>query len=281
MEQVIKISSGDVHYWTHGNSNNPALVMIHGFTGDHFGFQKLIPLLEEDYFIITPDLPGSGVSALQPESQWTIDPLAKLANEFVAALKLKVPPIILGHSMGGLVVSSMVHQAPELYAKKVILLSPVPTKIRWFDSRKIGALLGEFQYFIGHKLPVIGPAIIKSKWLTTLIANILITTKHKPTVEFTHQQMQNNLNYISSIKYYYLLTKDINRRGSADYAGTLAQKDTLVINGDIDRVVPLNELEKLIKTSGARLTLIEGVGHDIHYEKPTEAAQAIKTFLAN
>ena len=281
MEKALKISSGDVHYWTHGDPSKPTLVMIHGFTGDHYGFQKLIPLLEADYFIITPDLPGSGISTLQPQSQWAIDPLAKLTNEFVANLQLKQPPIILGHSMGGLVVSSMVHQAPDLFANKVILLSPVPTKIRWLDSRKIGALMGEFQYFIGHKLPVIGPAIIKSKWLTTLIANILITTQHKPTVEFTHQQMQNNLNFISSVKYYYMLTKDINRRGSLDYATTLAQKDTLVINGDIDRVVPLSELEKLVKASGAQLTLIEGVGHDIHYEKPAEAARAIKTFLTN
>ena len=281
MEKALKISSGDVHYWTHGDPSKPTLVMIHGFTGDHYGFQKLIPLLEADYFIITPDLPGSGISTLQPQSQWAIDPLAKLANEFVANLQLEKPPIILGHSMGGLVVSSMVHQAPDLFANKVILLSPVPTKIRWLDSRKIGALMGEFQYFIGHKLPVVGPVIIKSKWLTTLIANILITTKHKSTVEFTHQQMQNNLNFISSIKYYYMLTKDINRRGSLDYATTLAQKDTLVINGDIDRVVPLSELEKLIKASGAQLTLIEGVGHDIHYEKPAEAARAIKTFLTN
>lgn len=281
MEQSVKISSGKVAYWTHGDASKPALLMVHGFTGDHYGFDKMVALLKDDYFIITPDLPGSGISDLQQKRDWTIDGLARLTNEFVATLKLPKPPVLLGHSMGGLVASSMISQSPNIFAQKSILLSPVPTKIRFLDSRWIGAQLTDLQYFAGHYLPVAGPAIIKSRWLTKFIASLLITTKDQSLIKFTQDQMLNNLNYISSIQYYFLLSRDINRRGALNYAEGLAKKDLLVINGDKDRVVPLSELEKLIKASGAHLTLIEGVGHDIHYEKPSEAVTAIKTFLNN
>lgn len=254
--------------------------MIHGFTGDHHGFQKLIPLLKNNYFIITPDLPGSGMSALQPETQWNINALAKLANEFVAALQLPKKPIIFGHSMGGLVVASMISQYPSLFAQKAVLLSPVPAKIKFLDSRWLGAILSDTQYFIGHTAPYIGPRLIKSKWLTKRIANLLITTDDKAIIQFTKQQMLNNLNYISSIKYYACLSKDINRRGAIDYADALSKKDLLIISGDSDRVVPLPKLKQLVVASKAHLVLIEGVGHDIHYEQAPQAAQAMTNFLA-
>lgn len=278
MEQVVTISSGAVHYWTYGQPTKPCIVMIHGFTGDHYGFQKIIPFLEQDYRIIVPDLPGSGISSLQGRENWTIDGLASLANEFVKSLALPTLPIIFGHSMGGLVVASMVHQAPALYSK-VILLSPVPSKVGLFDSRFIGAKLGELQYWVGHRIPVLGPKLVKSSWLTHQIAGMLITTKNHQLVDFTHEQMLNNLRYISSLEYYYQLERDINKRGALDYAAALSAKPLLVINGDTDRVVPLKKLEPFITASHAEFMLIEGVGHDAHYERPGEVAAAVKEFL--
>ncbi len=277
--KTISTSGGDVKYWVYNPGKAKTIVMIHGFTGDHFGFQKIIPLLP-NYTLIVPDLPGSGISDLPPKKYWSIDALAALANEFVKNLQLPEPPIIFGHSMGGLVVASMVHQAPELYDKKVILLSPVPAKISLTDSRWLGARLGELQYLAGYRLPKLGPKIAASKTLTKWIANQLITTKDKAVIRFTYEQMWQNLSYISSLEYYYRLEQDINRRGAIDYADTLREKDLLIINGDIDRVVPLNKLQPLVQATGANFTLIEGVGHDAHYEKPAEVARIVNAFLA-
>lgn len=251
--------------------------MIHGFTGDHNGFQKLLPLLA-DYTLVIPDLPGCGQSSLPAEKDWSIDRLAALANEFVKTLQLPEPPVIFGHSMGGLVVASMVHQAPELYSHDVILLSPVPRKVTPFnDTRFIGAKLGELQYLVGYGVPVIGPKIVKSKALTKQIADLLTTDLAYR--DFTREQMWENLKWISSLKYYYFLERDINKHGAIDYAGELAKKRLLVINGDIDRVVPLDYLEPFIRATNAEFVLINGVGHDAHYEKAPEVTDAVKAFL--
>lgn len=277
MENVKQNAGSTIHYWTYNPGKKQIIIMIHGFTGDHHGFQKIIPLLTE-YTLIVPDLPGSGKSSITPKD-WSIDGIARLTNEFVESLELKEPPILFGHSMGGLVVASMVHQAPELYNNKVILLSPVPTKIGFPDSRWLGARLGELQYLIGYAVPVLGPKLIKSKWLTKIIANQLITTKDSSVIQFTYEQMWENLNRICSIKLYYHLERDINRRGTLDYAGELAKKDLLIVNGNKDKVVPLHRIQPVAEHTRAKFLVIEDVGHDAHYEKASEVASSVIEFI--
>jgi pimeloyl-ACP methyl ester carboxylesterase len=52
----------NVFYQTFGDSSNPQLLIIHGFPNSSFDFHRLIPLLEDDYYIAALDFPGSGFS---------------------------------------------------------------------------------------------------------------------------------------------------------------------------------------------------------------------------
>ena len=279
MEHTAQLRDSTIHYWVYNPGKDKTLVMIHGFTGDHYGFQKIIPYLA-DYTIITPDLPGSGDSTIT-KKDWSIDAIARLTNEFVQSLRLEAPPYILGHSMGGLVVATMIHQAPHLYDSKVILLSPVPRKVTWGDSRWLSVRLGELQYKIGYTVPVFGPLLVKSKWITLLAAQILITTNDKEIIRFTREQMLNNLNRVSSVEFYYRITRDVSSRGVIDYVDTLRNKTVLFINGDKDMVAPLEQVRQVATQAGASFATITGVGHDIHYERANEAATIIKEFLTS
>ena len=50
---------------------------------------------------------------------------------------------------------------------------------------------------------------------------------------------------------------------------------------DDDDITPLEAQRRLVTLfPDAELSVIEGVGHLIHYEKPVEAAAAIETFLS-
>src|SRR6476620_1339197 len=151
----------DVSYWTYNDSKKPTCVFIHGFTGSHEGFQYIIPELSK-YKIIVPDLPGFGESKLGLEN-FTIDELANRVNQFVQDLKLSEPPFVIGHSMGGLVVASMLAQAPELFNERAVLVSPVATKVNYLDSRKIGEFLGRLQFYLGKTVPGAGPQLVKSR----------------------------------------------------------------------------------------------------------------------
>ncbi len=278
--EAIEQKSG-IHYWTYHNDAPVTMVMIHGFTGSHEGFQYIEPMLP-NIQLIAPDLPGFGVSPLPPQNEWSIDRLAAALNGFVENLHLKKPPIILGHSMGGLVVASMVEQNPALYAQKMVLIAPVPAAIGRHDSRYIGARLGEFQYHLGHALPKLGGALIKSKPLSLIVTQALLTTDDKKLRKAIRQHHIDNLSYLKTPEYMHydeVLEKDINRRGAIDYAAGLQKKECLLIAGTHDTVTPLAMQQALANTIHARLVTIGGVNHLAHYERPREISRAINAFL--
>lgn len=282
MQHSLTLSGGlTVHYWTYHDDAPITMVLIHGFTGSHEGFQYIVPLLPGVRFIV-PDLPGFGQSDLMPREQWTIDALAALANEFVTQLHLAASPHILGHSMGGLVVSSMVSQAPDLYAHDMILISPVPTPIRANDARRGGAVLGALQYKLGTHGGKIGEKFVKSHTISRGLTWTLLHTTDKELRREIYGHHFKNLDYISSIEFYSKLYTDINRHGATDYTPALRTKRILLLAGDKDTVAPLKQIQKLVDAIHPdTFTIIKDVGHLIHYERAGEAATAIAAFLDN
>lgn len=272
-------SLNDVSYWKYHDSKKPVCVFIHGFTGSHEGFQYIIPELER-FHIIVPDLPGFGESKLGLD-EFTIDELGKRVNDFVRDLKLKKPPYIMGHSMGGLVVASMLAQSPELYDKQVVLVSPVATKVNYLDARKIGEFLGRLQFFLGKTVPGAGPRLVKSRLISRVSTAIILTANQPKMKKQIREHHFKNLDYISSIDFYYQLHVNINKKGSVDYAPELNKKfDVMIITGDKDNVTPLATQRKLdAALKHSKLHVIHGVGHLLHYERPTEVAAAIDGFL--
>ncbi len=268
-----------IHYWTYHQAKKPTIVMIHGFTGSHEGFQYIEPLLKE-YRLIIPDLPGFGASTIARDD-WSIDAIAALLNDFVASLELDEPPFIFGHSMGGLVVSSMLYQAPAgMYNSRAVLLSPVPTHIRKNDARRPGAILGALQYKIGAHGGKVGDKLVKSHTISRALTSFIMTTTDKQLRAEIYQHHFKNLEYISSIEFYSKLYTDINRRGAIDYKDALRRYKILLVTGSNDTVTPLKEQRRLIDAiTPEKVVILKGVGHLTHYERAPEVARAVQTFL--
>ncbi len=275
---LIKLSSGDkIAYWTHHSSKKPTLILVHGFTGSHEGFQYLIPLLK-DFHLIIPDLPGFGISPL-PHDKLTLAELGKLFTDFIAALDLDNKPYLLGHSMGSLVVSEAVRQQPDLFAQKIILISPVPSPIGMADLRRAGAMVSQFYYAASHRLPVIGSKLSTSKKITRMSTNMIMTARDKKLRRAIHEHHFGNLNFISNIGWYSRLYRQINRTGISRYKVALEPFDVLLVNGERDSVTPLSHQRRAAHTVRATLKTIPGVGHLAHYEKPRALVRAIVGFL--
>ena len=280
MQKADKRCLNDVAYWTYGKPNDQPLLMIHGFTGSHEGFDYIINQLK-GYFVIVPDLPGFGTSPLTL-NKYSIDELARVVNQFVVALRLETPPYLVSHSMGGLVAASMLTGAPELFQTKTVFVSPVATKVNYLDSRKIGELLGRLQFFVGKTLPMAGPKLVKSRLLSRLATEIIMTADQSEMKHKIRNHHYKNLDYISSIDYYLRLHIDINKKGAIDYAPAINKRFTaLIVTGNKDNVTPLPTEKKLATAlNNSKLEIIDGVGHLLHYERPKEVAAAIDAFLA-
>lgn len=280
MERTAVIDGKLIRYWSYHSDKQMTIVMIHGITGSHKGFQYLEPLLS-DYHLIVPDLPGFGQSDLPAKHKWTIKGIAQLSCQFVESLGLSTSPVILGHSMGGLVVSAMISQNPSLFGD-IILISPVPTRVAIRDSRRPGTKLGAWLYKIGYTLGKPGERLVKSRTISAITTKVMTKTNDKERRKAIRKHHWDNLDYISDIKFYATLHRDTNLRGAIDYVRVLRNKRTLLIVGEDDAVTPLAEENKLASAiKPESYVIISKVGHLIHYEKAAEAAEAIKAFLSH
>lgn len=273
MEKTLALNNTVVHYWEHNPDKKPTLVLVHGITGSHEGFQYMVPLLS-DYHLIVPDLPGFGISPL-PHDKLTLAEEGMLLVEFIEKLGLRQKPYVIGHSMGSLVVAEAVKHKPEVVQKKLILLSPVPLPIGVIDTRRGGAMATQFYYDISKYVP----SLAKSKFITRLSTSFMITTTDRQLEQAIYRHHYGNLNYISSIIWYGRLYKEVNRLGMSEYRDALSLFDVLIVSGDRDIVTPIKHQKKAAGQLGVRLEILPGVGHLAHYEQPKELVAAIERFL--
>lgn len=270
-------SGNEIAYWTHHDASKPTLILVHGFTGSHEGFQYLVPKLS-DFHLIIPDLPGFGISPL-PHESLTLLHLGKLFAEFVASFNHVKKPYVLGHSMGSLVVAEAIRQQPNQFNKKLVLISPVPSSVSIFDTRWVGAAAGQLYYSASHRLPIIGKRLAASKKITRFSTKMIMTAQEKQLKEAIHNHHIDNLNYISNIGWYKKLHRQINRSGISRYRQAFREFEMLIINGNKDSVTPLGKQKSVAKTLRAKLKIITGVGHLSHYETPDALAKEIRDFL--
>jgi len=275
-QSSISIDGHQIQYWTYGDKKKQPLIFVHGFTGSNEGFQYIVPRLQNDFYLIVPDLPGFGDSELG-DDKWGIDEIARRMNIFTEELGLKTKPHVIAHSMGGLVAASMLAQNPELYQKKAVFISPAVEKVQ--GIRKVGAAIPTIQYGFGKRVPILGPKLVKNKTYSKIATKAIMTTKDKQLKKTINQHHIRNLDYISSIAFYHQMHKEIIQTGAIDYAHKLKAFDVLIITGTNDNVTPLAGQKRLQKELDAKLHTIDGVGHLLHYEKPTEVAVALRAFL--
>jgi pimeloyl-ACP methyl ester carboxylesterase len=91
-----------IHYLTAGNRSNTAVVLLHGFTQtSHMWTKDVLPALAERYFVIAPDLRGSGDSA-KPADGYDKRTLASDVYEVVRSLGI-TKILLVGHDFGAAV----------------------------------------------------------------------------------------------------------------------------------------------------------------------------------
>ena len=109
MEKRIDYKGQEFVYQTHGKGN--PLVLIHGFAEDATIFSNQVSFLEKKYFLIVPDLPGSGQSSFN-ESINSIEGYAEAVLAVMDAEKISTATVI-GHSMGGYITLAIAEQFAE------------------------------------------------------------------------------------------------------------------------------------------------------------------------
>jgi pimeloyl-ACP methyl ester carboxylesterase len=122
-DHAVAVEGCPIHYLRWGDRSKPGLLLVHGGAAHAHWWSFLAPQLTHQYHVAALDMSGHGDSGRReeyPREVWAREAMAVCADAgFVG------PPVLVGHSLGGLV--SMV--AASLYGDRlagaIIVDSPV------------------------------------------------------------------------------------------------------------------------------------------------------------
>ena len=121
--RTVPVDDCAVHYLRWGDPADPGLILVHGGAAHAEWWSFLAPMLARRYHVVAPDLSGHGDSgrrAAYSETLWAEEVVAVAADAGMTA-----PPVIVGHSMGGLVTVTTAALHPEALAGAILVDTPV------------------------------------------------------------------------------------------------------------------------------------------------------------
>jgi N-formylmaleamate deformylase len=117
---ICKTNGINIHY-TRTGGNKPPVVLLHGLMTNGMCWKSLALSLEKDYDLIMPDARGHGKSSV-PDFGYRYEDHANDVAGLINTLRLP-PPILLGHSMGGMTAAVVASLKPNLL-RGLILADP-------------------------------------------------------------------------------------------------------------------------------------------------------------
>src|SRR5688500_11009778 len=118
----MKTSDGRFSYEAAGDAALPSLVFLHGIGGAARAWRGQIEAFSARYRAIAWDMPGYGGSAPLPNV--SIVALADALRDFLQQVGA-TKPILVGHSIGGMIVQQLLVSSPDI-AGAVVLAQTSP-----------------------------------------------------------------------------------------------------------------------------------------------------------
>jgi len=89
-EKTIEIDGLTVSYKEGGSPDSPVILLLHGFPTSSHMFRNLIPALEDEFYLVAPDMIGYGKSSMPSteEFEYTFDNQADIINKFTEEIGL-------------------------------------------------------------------------------------------------------------------------------------------------------------------------------------------------
>lgn len=120
----VEVDGTRVHFQKFGDTRNPTILLIHGYTASTYSWHKVtIALAERGFHVIAVDLLGFGFSGKPKWFDYTITSQARMISRFLNRLGIG-RAIVCGCSYGGAVAATVALDYPE-FVEKLILVDAV------------------------------------------------------------------------------------------------------------------------------------------------------------
>ena len=108
------------HFLEWGDPGNSPLVLLHGTNQSSHSWDLVSLHLSSRYHVFALDQRGHGDSEWSRSAHYTVADMMEDLKALIEALGLD-RPVVIGHSMGGMVTLSLAHHAPELMRAAVVI----------------------------------------------------------------------------------------------------------------------------------------------------------------
>jgi pimeloyl-ACP methyl ester carboxylesterase len=266
-----------LHYLDSGpvDGNEPALVLLHGFTLNAFSWLGSWEQLAQRRRVIALDQLPYGLSEKSVPGDWSGS--SPYAREAAVALALGLIDrlglervVLVGNSSGGTLAAELALAAPERVAA-LVLIAP------WiYASRPVlphglasSPPLERLSLFIGRQLGGRMPLLDSS------FASPERISAERRRLARVHTQTRN-----WDLAWGALINQSLHTPIEIASAIDRLEQPALVISGDLDRLVPVQDSRRLADAlPHADFVLLEGCGHVAHEECPDAFMSALDDWL--
>jgi non-heme chloroperoxidase len=257
-EHVLEVADGHrLRYARRGADASVTVVFVHGWPDSWRSFQPVLDALPPSIGAISISLRGFGGSDAPPDG-YTPDDFAGDVHHLLGQLDI-TSAVLVGHSMGSLVVQRLAAAHPEMVPGLVLIggLNRLPDDV--FDD--VWSVVQDLtdpidEQFVREFQSSTLAAPVPDGFFDQLVAESLTAPARVWRAAFAGIRTMPALN------------------------DTVITAPTLLLWGDQDALVPRSEQHALLSAMpGARLVVYEGAGHSPNWEQPERVAHDIDGFL--
>tara|TARA_X000000368_G_scaffold370069_1_gene318976 strand:+ start:984 stop:1955 length:972 start_codon:yes stop_codon:yes gene_type:complete len=278
--QFLDLSDGArIHFRDEGKAESPVIVLLHGFNGSLFNFERLVPLLANDFRLISIDLPGFGLTGATPAADYTTEGFINAVTKLTDELGIEKFSIA-GNSMGGGVAWRYALEYPAKVEGLILLASSgVGSKedVKKFEEREnntpiVWKLMGSdlLKKFLHYYTP---------KFFATEGLKRSVYDQQFADADHANQfhdlvLLQGSRNAILS------MTMGGRRKMHGPESLSKINAPTLVIHGEEDNIIGF-ERSLVFKENidNAEMKIYPKIGHLPMYEDPARTADDILKFF--
>lgn len=255
-------ADGRFAYEEAGPADGPPLVFLHGIGGAARAFRPQLQAFGSGYRAIAWDMPGYGGSA--PQAQPSVATLAAALRDFLAAVGAP-RPILVGHSIGGMIVQQFIADSPQA-AAAIVLAQTSPA---------FGKSDGDWQKaFIDARVGPLDRGETMTSLSPQLVADLVGDDPEPEGLALARDCMASVPEATYRAVMHALLGFDLRA------ALPRIAVPTLVLAGTRDTNAPAPMMAKMAGfIPGARYVELAGVGHLAGLERPDAFNAAIGDFL--
>ena len=266
---ITKLPSSEHISWSElGDSSGEVVVAVHGFRGSDMGLMTVLDDVA-GYRVVSPNMPGMGVSSTQESRRYDLTALAQIVIDFIESLGVG-PVILLGHSFGTVVVSAAAAARPDL-VRGLLLVAPIVDPVRGKNFLAgVGAdVMTGFYRAISWLPEKVGQPIIDSKFPGD--QSLPFMKKRKGTwlqiQELSHEELPEPFDRKAVLDAHKASTS----HGCREFATQISRIPVQVIVGGADQFSSVAATRSFAREAGgATVSIIDEAGHLMHYEDVVE-----------